>query len=128
SVPASGSRPSYQTRLRFYAESPNLMTWTPSNFTDSYWTGPDVNDPPYVPNGTLPQLYNLDAVGYESVMVGLFSWYYPGPAYPSDDGDNTPGPDLLELGVGFSRDGFSWVRPTRSSGPNGAFIPASNVT
>jgi len=31
--------------------------------------------------------------------------------------------------VGFSRDGFSWVRPTRGSGPGsgGAFIPASNV-
>ena len=59
----------------------------------------DVNDPPYVPGETtFPQLYNLDAVGYESLMVGLFSWFYPGGA----DSGGLPGPDLVELGVGFS--------------------------
>ena len=54
----------------------------------------------------------------------MFSWFYPGLGYR----DYTlPGPTLVELGVGFSRDGFSWVRPTRGSGPSGAFIPASNT-
>src|SRR5262249_55881751 len=46
-------------------------------------------------------------------MVGLFSWYYPGT------------PDLVELSVGFSRDGFNWVRPTRGRGPDNAIIPPS---
>ena len=64
------------------------------------------------------QLYNLDAVAYESVMLGLFSIW---PGKPSD----RPKPN--HLCVGFSRDGFSWVRPTRGGGPN-AFIPAANDT
>ena len=127
-LPASGSRPGYTSRVRYYAESPDLTTWTPADFTDSFWTGPDVNDPPYVTGGLYPQLYNLDAVAYESVIVGLFSWYYPGPAYPSDDPSGLPGPALVELGAGFSRDGFQWVRPTRGSGPSNAFIPASNLS
>jgi hypothetical protein len=113
--------------MRYYAESPNLSTWTPSDFTDSFWTIADENDPPYVPGGALPQLYNLDAVAYESVVVGLFSWFNPGPASGSDDFNNAAGPDLVEIGVGFSRDGFNWVRPTRGGGPSNAFIPASNV-
>jgi hypothetical protein len=128
-VPSAPSRPAYLTRLRNYSESPDLMNWTPSeplDFATSFWTGPDVNDPPYAPGETTyPQLYNLDAVGYESVMVGLFNWFYPG----GSDSDGLPGPDLVELGVGFSRDGFQWVRPMRGSGPgpNGAFIAASDV-
>jgi hypothetical protein len=117
------------TRARFYSESKDLTTWTPANPANTYWTGPDDHDPPYYlnnPGGQPPELYNLDAVAYESVMVGLFSWFYPGLGYK----DYTlPGPILVEVGAGFSRDGFSWVRPTRGSGPNpgGAFIPASNV-
>ena len=126
---AGTTRPAYLSRARDYTESPDLMNWTPAQPQDStnFWTGPDVNDPPYIPGGSYPQLYNLDAVAYESVVVGLFSWFYPGPA--DSDPNNLPGPDLVELGVGFSRDGFEWVRPTRGSGPgpNGAFIPASNI-
>ncbi len=128
-LPSASTRPSYQSRARDYTESTNLSTWTPAQPQDSgnYWIGPDVNDPPYQPGGSYPQLYNLDAVAYESVMVGLFSWFYPGPN--DTDPGNLPGPDLVELGAGFSRDGFQWVRPTRGNGPgtNGAFIPSSNV-
>ncbi len=116
-------------RARFYSESKDLTTWTPANPANTFWTGPDDHDPPYYlnnPGGQTPELYNLDAVAYESVMVGLFSWFYPGLGYK----DYTlPGPILVEVGAGFSRDGFSWVRPTRGSGPNpgGAFIAASNT-
>lgn len=127
-VPGLGNNPSYPAaRVRYYAESPNLSTWTPADFTDTYWTGLDVMDQPYVPGGALPQLYNLDAVAYESVMVGLFSWFNPGPASGGDDPNGALGPDLVEIGVGFSRDGFNWVRPNRGGGPNNAFIPASNT-
>jgi Concanavalin A-like lectin/glucanases superfamily/Bacterial Ig domain/Chitobiase/beta-hexosaminidase C-terminal domain/Bacterial Ig-like domain (group 2) len=126
---AGTTRPSYPSRARDYTESVNLATWTPASPQDAtnYWTGPNVDDPPYAPGGSYPQLYNLDAVAYESVMVGLFNWFYPGPG--DTDQGNLPGPDLVELGVGFSRDGFQWVRPTRGSGPGpgGAFIPASDV-
>ncbi|HLG95335.1 MAG TPA: LamG-like jellyroll fold domain-containing protein [Bryobacteraceae bacterium] len=127
-LPVAPSRPSYTSRARLYAESPDLSNWTPPQpGTSNFWTGPDVNDPPYVTGGTNPQLYNLDAVAYESVLVGLFSWFYPG--FDDENPNNLPGPDIVELGAGFSRDGFQWVRPTRGSGSgtNGAFIPASNV-
>ena len=114
-LPATPNRASYFARARFYSESPDLVTWTPANFTSSFWAGPDDQDPSYnIAGGAFPELYNLDAVPYESLMVGLFSWFYP------------TTPDIVELGVGFSRDGFSWVRPSRSNGPN-AFIPASNT-
>ena len=122
-LPAGITRPSYRSRVRWYGESPDLVTWTPADFWSSYWTGPDENDPPYAgPGGAFPELYNLDAVAYESLLVGMFSWFHPGPDY----GDYNPGPTLVELGVGFSRDGFYWVRPTRGSASN-AFIPASNA-
>jgi hypothetical protein len=125
-LPATPYRVTYPSaRQRFYAESANLNSWTPSNFVDSFWTGADDTDPPYVSGGVLPQLYNLDAVAYESVVVGLFSWYHPGPTEGTPSG--APGPDIVELGVGFSRDGFNWVRPTHGAGPNNAFIPASLV-
>jgi hypothetical protein len=118
-VPASMYRPIYPSdRVRYYAESPSVIpgstNWNPSDFTDSFWTMADEQDPPYSPGGAYPQLYNLDAVAYESVLVGLFSWFYPDQA-------------LVELGAGFSRDGFNWVRPTRGAGQANALIPSSNV-
>ncbi|MGA2716878.1 MAG: LamG-like jellyroll fold domain-containing protein [Bryobacteraceae bacterium] len=126
---ATPLRDAQDTRARFYSESSNLTTWTPATPAYTFWTGADDHDPPYYlnnPGGQPPELYNLDAVAYESVMVGLFSWFYPGIGYSNY---NLPGPILVELGVGFSRDGFSWFRPTRGSGPNagGAFIPASDM-
>jgi hypothetical protein len=122
---ATPFRSGYVSRVRFYSESKDLVTWTPSDPGITFWTGADDHDPPYAgPTGAPPELYSLDGVAYESVMVGLFSWFHPGLGYK----DYTqPGPILVEVGVGFSRDGFSWVRPTRASGPNGAFIPASNI-
>ena len=127
-VPATANRPAYGSdRVRYYVESPDLLHWTPLDFTDSFWTGADEYDPPYVSGGAYPQLYNLDAVAYESLTVGLFSWLHPGPADPGNDPSGAPGPALVELGVGFSRDGFNWVRPTRGGGPSNAFIPASNL-
>jgi hypothetical protein len=112
--PNAPTRPGYHSkRERWYSESKDLQTWTPSTPANAYWTGTDERDPAYPGTATIPELYNLDGVAYESMMVGLFSWYYP----------DTP--DLVELGVGFSRDGFNWVRPTRGGGPTNAFIPAS---
>lgn len=124
-LPATATRPAENSRSRYYSESKNLTTWDPANPKDTFWTALDENDPPYAgPGGEPQELYNLDAVAYESVLVGMFSWFHPGIGYRDHA---KPGPILVEVGVGFSRDGFSWVRPTRESGPNGAFIPASNI-
>ena len=59
---------------------------------------------------TPPQLYNLDAVGYESILLGVFSIWRGRRRSPKPN----------EVLLGFSRDGFHWTRPDRK-----AFIPVS---
>lgn len=57
-----------------------------------------------------PQLYNHDAVGYESLMLGLFSiWQGP----PNGVCAKLKIQKRNEVLVGFSRDGFHWRRPDR---------------
>jgi len=72
------------------------------------WVGSDRLDPPRADCGNAPpQLYNFDAVAYESVMLGLFSIWRGRPKdYPRRDKIN-------EVYLGFSRDGFHWDRPFR---------------
>jgi hypothetical protein len=78
------------------------------------WTGSDRLDPPREDLGDTPQLYNLDAVAYESVMLGLFTIW-------RGDKNNPPGrPKPNSVWLGFSRDGYHWDRPDRH-----AFIPVS---
>ncbi|MEO8592835.1 MAG: Ig-like domain-containing protein [Candidatus Solibacter sp.] len=124
-VGATLNRPGYSPRVRFYSESADLLNWNPADPAKTFWTGPDDQDLPYYgAGGEFPELYNLDCVAYESVLLGLFSWFQPGAGYKDYV---RPGPVLVEIGAGFSRDGFSWIRPNRGTGPSGAFIPASNV-
>ena len=88
------------------------------------WTGADFLDPlrnTGAPSGSIsnlnkqPELYNLDAVAYESLMLGLFNIFHG-----NDDG--TPGSHehMNDVTLGFSRDGFHWHRPDRR-----AFLPVS---
>lgn len=68
-----------------------------------------------------PQLYHVNAVGYESLMLGMF-----GILKGFDEEDNkvyeqTGQPKLLDLHVAFSRDGFHFSRDQREP-----FIPCSN--
>ena len=70
------------------------------------WVGADSLDLQRADLQTAPQLYNLDAVAYESVMLGLFTIYrgeHPDREKPND------------MCVAFSRDGFHWSRPTLAS-------------
>lgn len=53
------------------------------------------------------QLYNLDGIAYESVMLGLFTIWRGHPV------DEVKRPKINEVCVGFSRDGFHWSRPDR---------------
>ena len=55
--------------------------------------------------GYAPELYNLDCVAYESVVLGMFTLYYGDPP-----GRHKPN----QIYVGFSRDGFHWARPSRT--------------
>ncbi|HJN09862.1 MAG TPA: hypothetical protein QF564_14345 [Pirellulaceae bacterium] len=68
------------------------------------FTRPEISD--------MPQLYQLDAMAYESVVVGLFAIHRGRFALSSDGRPVEPGrPKCNELMVGYSRDGFHWHRP-----------------
>lgn len=69
-----------------------------------YWTGADSRDIPRADYGIPTQLYNLDGLAYESLMLGFFSIWY---------GQPPPRPKPNQVLLGFSRDGWSWYRPDR---------------
>lgn len=101
-------------RCRYYLETSEFLKgadWSRA----VYWTNADRLDLPepagrYPGAGDPPQLYSLNAVAYESLMVGMH-YIHRGP----DNRICAEGkfPKLLDLELGFSRDGFHWHRPDR---------------
>jgi hypothetical protein len=85
------------------------------------WLAADARDlPDPAPDlGYEPQLYKFGAVGYESLMVGLFGIFY-GP--PNEICAREKRPKIIDLQVGFSRDGVHYDRPDRR-----AFIACSRL-
>jgi hypothetical protein len=72
------------------------------------WVGADDKDPQRDDLKSTPQLYNLDCVAYESLLLGLFGIW-------RGDKNIPPGrPKPNDIGVGYSRDGFHWNRPDRT--------------
>lgn len=65
---------------------------------------------PYI--GDKPQLYNVDCVGYESIMLGMFEVHY-GPA--NEVLYDYGAPKVTELMPMYSRDGYHFSRPNRRS-------------
>ncbi len=98
-----------QPRARRYWEVTDLEKgpyWRqPGQPEDAFfWVGADSLDPER-PDYQIPcQLYNLDCVAYESLLLGLFTIWRGQPG---------PRPKPNEVCVGFSRDGFHWSRPDR---------------
>jgi hypothetical protein len=82
--------------------APHPCTWVGADRLDR-WRA-DLNEP--------PQLYNLDCVAYESVMLGLFTMWR------GESGDREKPNDVV---IGFSRDTFHWHRPDRRP-----FLPVSD--
>ncbi|MDD4920933.1 MAG: glycosyl hydrolase family 32 [Bacteroidales bacterium] len=82
-----------------------------------FWTGADKLDPPDPNIGNKAQLYNLSAVAYESLMLGIHEIHL-GPANEVCQKQGTP--KITDLKIAFSRDGFHWHRPDR-----GAFISST---
>lgn len=91
-------------RFRRYAESADFAgaQWTAAGPVS--WTSADSRDVVRADLKTAPQIYNLDAVAYESVMLGLFTMYR---------GERPDREKPNDLCVGFSRDGFHWSRESR---------------
>ncbi|MFQ6098587.1 MAG: hypothetical protein ACE5O2_12745, partial [Armatimonadota bacterium] len=99
-------------RCRRYFEHPDVVAGAQWNAGEPpLWIGADTLDPPRDDLNVQPQLYNLDCVAYESILLGLFSIWRGQPA------DRAKPNEVL---LGFSRDGFHWHRPNRA-----AFIPVS---
>jgi len=101
-------------RFRRYSEDADVLKagqWEAGE--TPFWIGADNLDPPREDLGTPCELYNLDAVAYESLLLGLFSIWR---GQPKDRAKPN------EICVGFSRDGFHWHRPAHE-----AFIPVSET-
>jgi hypothetical protein len=62
--------------------------------------------------GYEPELYHFTAVAYESLMVGVFGIFY-GP--PNEVCAKEKCPKIIDLQLGFSRDGFIYDRPHREA-------------
>ncbi len=99
-------------RSRAYREHVDAvegMKWEKSDTV--LWLCADSLDPhhPRFPQ-VAPQLYNFDAVAYESLMLGLFS-IHQGP--PNRECARLKIQKRNEVLLGFSRDGFHFHRPDR---------------
>jgi hypothetical protein len=102
---------SQEERIRRYWEQADLFSspmwktmdqpvlWATTDRLDPQWPEPDIGP---------PKIYNLDAVGYESVLIGAFSILQTN--YGGKEPDR---PKRNQVFLGFSRDGFHWDRPLR---------------
>ena len=106
------------SRTRDYRECDNFLDgaiWAEKECHN--WMTTDSLDLPNPYIGFAPQLYNVDCVGYESIMLGMFQIMYG----PENNICETRGvPKITELMPMYSRDGYNFSRPCRDS-----FIPAS---
>ena len=93
-------------RIRRYYESPGFLTaqWTQPDPVS--WIAADSLDVVREGGDVRAELYNLDAVGYESVMLGLLA------IFRGESSDREKPNDVC---VGFSRDGFHWSRPSHEA-------------
>ena len=111
-------------RSRSYVEAPtaaDLMGEIRFNELDTVegksvqWTGADEFDPHHTDARFAhiePQLYNLDAFPYESIMIGQYSIWQGPENGPCGELNIQKRNDIL---LGFSRDGFHWDRPSRKT-------------
>lgn len=96
-------------RMRMYKEVSDFAEGWKDRAELTQWASADERDLPHPEINVLPQLYNLDATPYESLMLGLFNvWRGP------ENWDIKDRPKRNELVVAYSRDGFHWDRPDRT--------------
>ena len=101
-------------RYRRYWESRDFIAgtqWTADQPVP--WVAADTSDPRRQEYNVPAELYNLDCVAYESLILGLFTIY-------RGERDTREKPN--DICVGFSRDGFHWARPDRAP-----FLPVSET-
>lgn len=88
-----------------------------------FWQKTDTLDPIDKSQGDdAPQMYNFDAICYESITLGLYQiWYGPENNIISQTGKTK----ITEIQAAYSRDGFYFDRPVRGAG--NALISASRT-
>lgn len=100
------------SRTRGYFEHPDFLssaTWHPDQIKP--WAAADARDLPDPKRSYPTQLYAVDAVAYESLMIGLFS-IHKGPPNEICEAEHIP--KTTDLMIGFSSDGITWDRPVRT--------------
>lgn len=101
-------------RRRYWETRGDVVTgaqWG-ENSAPFMWWGSDELDRPRKDYKITPELYNLDSVAYESLLLGLFTiWRGEFPKLREKPN---------EVCVGYSRDGWNWTRPDRRG-----FLPVS---
>lgn len=117
-----GLRSFFSGRSRHYWEGSDFMTdnqwhWDEDDFWREgrwepgkpvVWAAADRLDPRDPQLDYVPQLYNIDAVPYESIMLGMFAiWLGP------HNNETNGMPKITDLNFAYSRDGFHWDRPDR---------------
>ncbi len=106
-------------RARWFYEADNfedLVKWRTNDAI--FWMKTDALDAT-AENGKDSQTYNFSAIAYESIMLGSHTiWYGP----ENDIVDETATPKRNELQLAYSRDGYSYDRPSRE-----AFIGTGNT-
>lgn len=102
----------YTVRARDYMEHKDPVAGNKAAKADlkNFWFGPWPNEqkhPVYNNNDGSPGIYNQDAIAYESIMLGFFSVWQG----PENDVCNRDGViKRNQIMVGYSRDGYSWLR------------------
>ena len=111
----------WYSRGRSYYECDRFMegaSWASDQI--AFWQRCDVRDLRESEPGTIynknlpPQLYHLNCVGYESVMLGLFAIIKGFDQAHNAVCENSGVPKHIDLHAGFSRDGFHFSRDNRS--------------
>ena len=104
-------RTGWRGRSRDYRECDDFLSGAKWTSVDTVqWLAADRLDTPEPDYKHKTQLYNFDAVAYESLMLGFFELHRG----PENDRCTKMGlPKLNEISFGYSRDGFHWSRPDR---------------
>ena len=106
-------RRGWPVRVRWYREDSDFREaarWGEDE--PVFWVRSDRLDVPDPAIGDEPQLYDVNAVGYESIMIGLLALFYG----PSNKVCAQRGiPKTNDLMLAFSRDGFHWDRSCREA-------------
>lgn len=126
-------------RSRSYVDSAVLgvgADWKSTH--DHAWANADIADPAWgcggPEEGNYTQLYNLDAVAFESLIVGSFSIFTGKHCAGGENQSSTESGRWVynrtgewdSVFAGFSRDGFHWFRP-KVDGKHKVFLPMDDT-